>query len=180
VSSNDLAWLLAGDDDGPDDESLESFAVALDALIFETIRLIDSMLQLDYARGVRRRCAVERVLRRAEQLAATRPEAHERSEALAQLQRMREASRIVLDAAPQPSAVALASARRGDRAAWDREAEAWIADRQREDAPPLIPPRHRRRRDTQPDTPTALRDAAARLAVHAVEPGPTRNKAGSP
>jgi hypothetical protein len=59
--------------------------------------------------------------------------------------------------APTPSAAAVAAAESGDRTAWIREEQAWVADRLARGTNPSMPRLRRDRRDTSPETPKALR-----------------------
>ena len=91
-------------------------------------------------------------MRRAAAYIAQISEPGERAAAVDQLVQMRGVAMRLFDVAPILSSAADA----GDRTAWMREEEAWIADRLASGTNPRISRPRRGRRDTRPDSPKAL------------------------
>jgi hypothetical protein len=159
-----MSWRLPDKDTEP----LDTFEAALDAIIFRTLALTSAIAKLDYWDGARLRGDVERALGRAHELVVELPNTRQWADTLSQLRRMREVAELMLAIAPSPSTTALATAELGDMTLWRREEQAWIERRQ--NSAPHAPVPRRRHRDTRPDTPTALCDAAASILALARDP----------
>jgi hypothetical protein len=86
-------------------------------------------------------------------------EAMERAQAGRRLQELRAAADLVLTIVPAPSSAAVEHAAVGAETTWDGQEEAWIVSRLSSGARSRSPQRRTYRRDTRPETPTALRAA---------------------
>jgi hypothetical protein len=162
---------------------------AIDDVVRLTLALTSAIGKLAYADAARARCELEHALPRAQVVAETLPRGSKRAVALHRIDEMRTVAARQLAIAPAPSSAAIEAAEAGDRTAWNREAQAWIASRLASRASSRSPRRRTHRRDTRPDTPTALRESSghagdadaaipAMALARSASPDPARGKAG--
>lgn len=167
----------------------EPIKIAFAAVAERTAALRSAIAKVAFADAARLRDDLEHALSRAEALAGRLPERMARAAALHRLGALRGTACDLLQIAPQPSAAAIATKEAGDPALWDREEQAWIADRLAWGSTPRMPilRRVRRmRRDTRPESPWALRIASAaprdaeasKSTLAASSPPPTSSEGG--
>ena len=135
----------------------DTFDAAIGAAAELVMTLSSEINRVAIADAARLRMEVQHALCRATSLAARLSDRAARATALRQLAELRGVAIRMFQIAPAPSAAAIAAALSGDRAAWIREEQAWIADRLARGTNPRIPRLRRARRDTRPDGPNALR-----------------------
>lgn len=149
------------DPDGPPMANpYDTFDAAIAAVAQRTSDLGMAIAEVSFADAAQLRSELEHALSCAAALAAQLPDDPERATALRQLGELRGPAIGMLQLAPAPSAAALAAAESGDRTAWIREEQAWIADRLASGTNPGIPRSQRARRATRPDSPKARRSDA--------------------
>jgi hypothetical protein len=156
----------------PAPATVDTFESAIAEVAQLTLALTSAIRKLGYADGARLRGELERALSRAQALAEGIAGGSERAEALRQLGDMQDVATRMLMIAPAPSSAAIEAAEAGDRTAWQREEQAWIAGRQPSDSSPRIPERRRERKATRPDSPKALRDMSGDATVPTTARGP--------
>jgi hypothetical protein len=159
-----------GADGQPATDVLDTYAAAIGAVAERTMALSSAIADVAFADAARLRSELADALRRAAAHIAQISEPGERAAAVDQLVRMRGVAVRLFDVAPIPSPAAIAAADAGDRTAWMREEETWIADRLASGTNPRISRPRRDRRDTRPDSPKALGGI----------PGPDRNPNQAP
>jgi hypothetical protein len=138
-------------------ESVATFEAALDDVLQLAMRLTVAIVTLAYADSVRLRGELEGAMLRVQALAEGLCDA--RIDALHQLGQWQTTAARLFMIAPTPSTAAIVAAEAGDETAWKLEEQAWIAGRQGSVMRPRALPRSRR--DTHPESPHALREAAA-------------------
>lgn len=141
----------------PANEPPDTFDAAIGAAATLVMALSSAIAEVAFADAARLRTELEQAMSRATSLGARLSDRAARAKALRQLGEMRRVAIRMFQIAPAPSAAAIAAAESGDRAAWLREEQAWIADRLARGTNPRIPRLRRQRRDTRPDSPKALR-----------------------
>lgn len=156
------------DPDGPPiAESRNTFATAIAAVAQRTTDLGAAIAEVAFADAARLASELRHALSWAADLVAQLPDGPERATVLRQLGELRGRATGLLQLAPAPSAAALAAAESGDRTAWIREEQAWIADRLASGTNPVIPRSQRARRATRPDSPKARRSDAFKASGEA-------------
>lgn len=141
-------------------ERIEMFEAAIAELAQCTGALRSAITEVAFADAARQRDALTHALSRAEALAARLPGGMARAAALHKLGALRGVAHDMLQIAPAPSAAAIAAMAAGDRTLWNREEQAWTADRLARGSAPRLPTLRRERSDTRPDSPWALRLAS--------------------
>jgi hypothetical protein len=154
--------------DGPPvAEPRDPFDAALAVIAQRTTDLGAAIAEVAFADAARLANELRHALSWAAALVAQLPDGPERATALRQLGELRGPATGLLQLAPSPSAAALAAAESGDRTAWIREEQAWIADRLASGTNPGIPRSQRARRATRPDSPKARRSDAFKASGEA-------------
>jgi hypothetical protein len=155
-----------GEDSGPlpvapDDRA--GAPAAISDVLRLTLALNTANARLAFADGALVRRDLERVLLRAQTLVDARADAVEGIRLRGELDALRSVATQALAIAPAPSPIAMAAAKTGDFSALQREEQAWIAWRWA-GSYSLRGPRCRARRrcETPPETPIALRRASPR------------------
>lgn len=159
-------------------EPSDTFDAAIGAAATLVMALSSAIADVAFADAARLRTELEHALSRATSLAARLSDRAARAAALRQLGEMRGVAIRMFQIAPAPSTAAIAAAESGDRAAWLREEQAWIADRLARGTNPRIPRLRRERRDTRPDSPKALRLTSG--DDHDASDGPAQSALAAP
>jgi hypothetical protein len=134
----------------------DAFAAAIRTVAELAMALSSAIADVAFADAARLRGEVGHALCRAANLAAQLANDEDRQTAAGQLIEMRGVTSRIFEVAPTPSPAAIAAAETGDRTAWIREEQAWIASRLASGTNPRIPRPQRHRRETLPDSPRAL------------------------
>jgi len=157
MTLEDPARLLIADG-SPPPEPVDTFEVAIADVAKLTLALTSATAEHAYADGVYLRGELEHALCRVQVFAEHIRDGSQRAEALRQLAEMHAVAIRALMIAPAPSSAAIEAAEAGDPTAWNQEKQAWIAGRLASGSSPRLPTPRRKRRDTHPESPRALRD----------------------
>lgn len=157
---------MSGTEPATEREAMPTTPDPIDAACRELARLsivlATAIAKLDYSEAAWGRRELAAALTTAEAIAGAKSEPGETFVHLAELCAT---ARLVIAVAPSPSEATLAATATGDMAAWNHEAQAWIAARSACAAPAIVALARRYHRDTRPESPRALRDSACGAAT---------------